>query len=149
MARRFRGRDIIREIDDAMDKGLARFLNGTQSKLSTTSPVLTGRLASSWFVGRGVADRSVADERQGSGKNGAWQKGKDKPVVEITRYSGKISMDSDWWISNSLPYAERAALDPGYVGRRGGGAGDWFTAIENNLVKDLEDAMDFYLRKVK
>jgi hypothetical protein len=58
-------------------------------------------------------------------------------------------MDSDWYISNSLPYAERAAFDPGYVGRRGGGSGDWFTKIQNNLSLDAQKAFDFFLRKVK
>ena len=133
-ARKFRGPEIVKEIEEAMDKGLGRFLINTQSKLSASSPILTGRLASSWFVGKGVPDRSVAPEmKEGS-----------KPTV--TPYSGKITLDSDWYISNSLPYAERAAYDP-YSGRRGGG--DWFTRIENNLPKDVEKAMDFYLRKVK
>ena len=31
----------------------------------------------------------------------------------------------------------------------GGGAGDWFTRIENGLPKDAEKAFDFFLRKVK
>ena len=137
MAKKFRGAELIREIDDALNKGLARFLINTQSKLSASSPVDTGRLASSWFVGKGVPDRTVPPERKEPG-----------PVV-ITKYSGQIKMDSDWWISNNLPYAERAAFDPGYVGRRGGGAGDWFTRIENNLPRDAERAFDFFLRKVK
>ena len=136
-ARKFRGPEIVKEIEEAMDKGLGRFLINTQSKLSVSSPVLTGRLASSWFIGKGVPDRSVAPEMEvGS-----------EPT--ITPYSGKITMDTDWYLSNSLPYAARAAFDPGYVGRRGSGAGDWFTKIENNLPKDVEKAMDFYLRKVK
>ena len=63
------------------------------------------------------------------------------PRVEVEQYGGEITMDSDWWIiSNSLPYAARAAYDPGYNGRRGGGAGDWFTRIENGLPKDAEKA---------
>ena len=98
-ARKFRGPEIVKEIEEAMDKGLGRFLINTQSKLSASSPILTGRLASSWFVGKGVPDRSVAPEmKEGS-----------KPTV--TPYSGKITLDSDWYISNSLPYAERAAYD--------------------------------------
>jgi hypothetical protein len=148
-AKKFRGPEIVKEIDEALDKGLGRFLINTQSKLSVSSPVLTGRLASSWFIGKGVPDRSVASKRKGSGENGAWRKGKDEPVVGTTPYSGKITLDSDWYISNSLPYAERAAFDPGYVGRRGAGAGDWFTRIENNLADDAKKAFDFYLRKVK
>lgn len=135
--KKFRGPEIVKEIEEAMDKGLGRFLINTQSKLSVSSPILTGRLASSWFIGKGVPDRSVAPEME------------EGSSPTITPYSGKITLDSDWYISNSLPYAARAAFDPGYVGRRGSGAGDWFTAIENNLPKDVNKAMDFYLRKVK
>ena len=137
MAKKFRGPEIIKEIDKALDKGLARFLINTQSKLSASSPIDTGRLASSWMVGKGVPDRSVAPEME------------EGSEPTITRYSGEITLDSDWYISNSLPYAERAAFDPGYVGRRGGGAGDWFTKIQNNLDKDAQRAFDFFLRKVK
>jgi hypothetical protein len=134
MAKKFRGAEIVREIDAAMDKGLARFVINTQSKLSAASPIDTGRLASGWYVGKGVPDRSVPPEREGPGP------------IEIEKPSMKITMDSDWWISNNLPYAERAALDP-YSGRRGGGA--WFTSIQNGLAKDAERAFDFFLRKVK
>ena len=134
MAKKFRGAEIVREIDAAMDKGLARFIINTQSKLSAASPLDTGRLASSWFVGKGVPDRSVAPERDAPGP------------VEVEKPTFKITMDSDHYISNSLPYAERAALDP-YNGRRGGGA--WFTSIQNGLAKDAERAFDFFLRKVK
>lgn len=137
MAKKFRGVEIVEEIDKALDKGLARFLINTQSKLSASSPIDTGRLASSWMIGKGVPDRDVAPEM----KKGS------EPT--ITPYSGEITLDADWYISNSLPYAERAAYDPGYVGRRGGGAGDWFSRIENNLNKDAQKAFDFFLRKVK
>ena len=140
MAKKFRGAEIVKEIDEALDKGLARFLINTQSKLSAASPVLTGRLASSWFIGKGVPDRSVAGERKG------WKKGDDPIIDPPSTYSGNITMDSDWWISNNLPYAERAAFDP-YNGRRGGG--DWYTRIENKHEEDARRAFDFYLRKVK
>jgi len=135
--KKFRGAEIVKEIDEALDKGLARFLINTQSKLSASSPVDTGRLASSWMIGKGVPNRDVAAERDEPGP------------VTVEQYGGPITMNSDWWISNSLPYAERAAFDPGYVGRRGGGAGDWFTRIENGLPKDAEKAFDYFLRKVK
>ena len=135
--KKFRGPEIVKEIDEALDKGLARFLINTQSKLSASSPILTGRLASSWMIGKGVPDRDVAPERDGPGP------------VTVEQYGGPITMESDWWVSNSLIYAARAAYDPGYVGRRGGGAGDWFTRIENGLSKDAEKAFDYFLRKVK
>ena len=140
MAKKFRGPEIIREIDEALDKGLARFIILTQSKLSASSPVDSGRLASSWFVGEGVPNR---DQRSAD-----WAPSGAKRV-EVEKPDYKITMKSDHWISNNLPYAERAAFDPGYVGSRGGGAGDWFTRIENNLAKDAERAFDYWLGKVK
>ena len=137
MAKKFRGAEIVREIDEALDKGLARFVIGTQSKLAAASPVDSGRLASSWYVGKGVPNR---DERP---KDWA-EPGAER--VKIEKPSMKITMDSDWWISNNLPYAERAAFDP-YNGRRGAGA--WFTSIENRLAQDAQKAFDYFLRKVK
>ena len=130
MAKKFRGPEIIKEIDEALDKGLARFLILTQSKLSKNSPVDTGRLASSWFVGQGVPNRKTRPED--------WAEPGDKRV-EVEKPSMKITMDSDWFLSNN----------PGYVGAAGGGAGDWFTRIENNLDEDAAKAFDFFLRKVK
>ena len=137
MAKKFRGPELVKEIDDALDKGLARFITTTQSKLSAANPVDTGRMASSWFVGKGVPNRDVAPERDGPGR------------VKVTPYDGPITMDSDWYISNSLPYAERVATDPRWAkgGRRGGK--DWFTRIENGLAKDAERAFDYWLGKVK
>ena len=135
--KKFRGPELIKEIDDALDKGLARFIINTQSKLAAASPVDSGRLASSWFVGKGVPNR---DERPET-----WAEPGAKRV-EIEKPSMKITMDSNWWISNSLPYVSRAAFDP-YNGRRGAGA--WFTSIENRLAQDAERSFDYFLRKVK
>ena len=129
---------LFKDLETAMDNGQARFLTNTQSKLSDSSPVDTGRLASSWNIGQNSMDTSVASERE-----------KGSSSVSIKQYSGKITFDGDWHISNSLPYAQRAALDPGYSGRRGGGSGDWFTRIENNLPRDAKRAFDEFLNKVK
>ena len=136
--KKFRGPELVKEIDEALDKGLARFIINTQSKLSAASPVKTGRLASGWYVGKGAPDRSTPPERDAPGQ------------VVVTKYPGKITMDSDWYISNNLPYAERSAFDPGYIGRRGGSSpGQWFTKIQDNLPADAERAFNFFLRKVK
>ena len=140
MARKFRGPEIVKEIDEALDKGLARFVINTQSKLSASSPVKTGRLASSWFVGKDTPNRDTRPED--------WAPpGAKRVVIEKPNY--KITIEDPQWISNSLPYAQRAAFDPGYVGVRGGGAGDWFTRIENNLPRDAERSFDYFLRKVR
>ena len=162
--KKFRGPELIKEIDAALDKGLARFLIKTQSKLSAASPVDTGRLASSWMIGKGVPNRDVPPEagtpaKYKSSSAEAFSgntvdtftyrekvEGSNKAVINITPYLGPIELDSDWWISSNLPYAERAAFDP-YNGRRGGGA--WFTSIENRLAQDAERSFDYFLRKVK
>jgi len=129
---------LRRDLGDAMDEGTARLLVNTQSKLSASSPVDTGRLASSWMVGHNSMDTSVASERA-----------KDESRVEIKRYDGEITFDGEWHISNNLPYAQRAANDPGYVGKVGGGAGDWYSSIENNLARDAKRSFDSFLKKVK
>ena len=126
----------LKEVTDAMDRGFSKFIVNTQSKLSAGSPVDTGRLASSWFINKNTPDRSVPPERDGPGS------------VTITPYTGKITIDGTWYVSSSLPYAAKAAFDPGYIGRRGGGTGAWFTIVENNLNRDLDRIMGAELRGV-
>ena len=128
---------LVNDISEAIDKGLARFVTNTQSKLSAASPIQTGRLASSWFVGENIPNREVPPERDEPGP------------VEVKRLGKKITADSDYWISSNLPYTAKAAFDPGYTGRRGGGSGAWFSEIENNLTRDMERSMDYWLKKLK
>ena len=121
MAKKWDGPEIVKEIDDALNRATAKFVFNTRSKLSAASPVLTGRLASSWNIGRDQPDLSAPPERE-----------KREPI-EMKPYDGKITYGEDWFVSSNLPYTQRAAFDP-YNGRIGGG--DWFTRIENNLPKD-------------
>ena len=134
---KFRGVEIVKDIRKALDRGQAQFITNTQSKLSAGSPVDTGRLASSWFVGKGSPDRSTTPERNEPGS------------VTIEEYPGEITFDGDWWVSNNLPYAARAAYDPGYVGRAGGGNGAWFSVVINNLQKDADRIFQRELKKIK
>ena len=145
MAPRRRRRKPIRpnlpnEIQDALNKGLARFLVTTQSKLSAANPIDTGRMASSWWINEGVPDRQTRPEdwaEPGAGR------------VENPVYDGPITFKGRWFLSNSVPYAYRVAFDPMWSknGRRGGP--DWFTRIENGLPKDAEREFNFFLRKLK
>ena len=147
-------KQALNKVTKAMDRGFAKFIVNTQSKLSAASPVDTGRLASSWFINKSTPDRSVAPEAGTPAKrrvvNGVSVKipGTNSPVVSITPYTGKITLDGTWYVSNSLPYAQRAAFDPGYQGRIGGGKGAWFTIIQNNLTRDLTRIMGAELRGV-
>ena len=124
---------IIDDIDKQLDAAMGKFLINTQSKLSAASPVLTGRLASSWFVGKNSPTRAVPRERT------------KREKIVVTPFAGKITFGGTWYISSNLPYTYRAAYDP-YNGRRGGG--DWFTRIENNLSADADRIFQQYLGKV-
>ena len=135
--RKFRGPELIREIDAAMDKGFARFVVKTQGKLSKASPVDSGRFASSWFIGAGVPNRSTAADRPKGARD-----------VQVSKPTEKITMASDHFISNNLPYAERVCFDPKYA-KGGSGGAAWFTTIVNNLGRDADKSFDFFLKKVK
>ena len=134
MAKKWDGSKVIKEIDEALDRATAQFLKNTRSKLSAASPVLTGRLASSWNIGRNQPDLSAPPERDAPGP------------IQLKPFDGEITYGGNWFISSNLPYTQRAAIDP-YNGRRGGG--DWFTRIENNLTKDADRIFQRELRKVK
>ena len=137
MAKKFKGPEIVEEINEALDKGLARFLILTQGKLSKAAPINTGRLASSWFIGAGVPNRDVPPERDAPGG------------VNVEKPNFKITLDKDHYISSNLDYSERVCFDPKWAkGGRVGGA-QWFTRIVNNLDKDAEKAFNYFLRKVK
>ena len=141
---KFKGSDFVKQVKKALDDGTAQLLTNTQSKLSASAPVDTGRLASSFMIGHNSPDTSVASERTGPGisKGGS-------ATVETKDYSGKITYDGDWYISNDLPYAKRAAYDPGYVGKRGGGAGDWYSQIVNQLPADTNRTFNRAFQKIK
>ena len=134
MAKKWNGSKVIKEIDEALDRAMAQFLFNTRSKLSAASPVLTGRLASSWNIGRNQPDLSAPPEREAVGP------------IQLKPFSDPITYGGNWFISSNLPYTQRAAYDP-YNGRRGGG--DWFTRIENNLAKDAERIFTRELAKIK
>ena len=151
MAKKFRGPEIVAEINDALDKGMARFLILTQGKLSAGSPVDTGRMASSWFIGAGVPNRDVPPEQgtPSTYRNGVKVKQGTAGPIETSRPDFRITMDRDYFLSSNLPYSERVCFDPKWAkgGRRGGAA--WFTSIATGLNKDAEKSFDFFLRKVK
>ena len=134
MGKKWNGSKVIKEIDEALDRAMTQFLFNTRSKLSAASPVLTGRLASSWNIGRNQPDLSAPPVREAVGP------------IQLKPFGEPITYGGNWFISSNLPYTQRAAFDP-YNGRRGGG--DWFTRIENNLAKDAERIFTRELAKIK
>jgi hypothetical protein len=128
MAKYKKPSDMIRAVDKKMDQAMARLLFKTQDRLSRSAPRDTGRLASSFFIGKNQPERYVEPPRKEPG-----------PVTVERGYNPlEITCDDDWYISSNLPYSVIAAFSPGYVGRSGGGRGDWYTAIVNQLPADSE-----------
>ena len=124
-----------------VDQAFAQYLLDTQSKLSAASPVKTGRLASSWRVAKGFPDTSVEPPRDDE------QVGSTTPAKVPNPQ--QIRFDGTWYISNSLPYAERAGEGAGgqgpYNGRRG--ATNWYKSISVHSQEDWQRALRRFLRK--
>jgi len=140
MARKFRGVELVKKYREALDEGQSQLVQQTQGKLSAAAPVDTGRLASSFFIGKNFPNRSITPKRDGPG-----------PVTS-PKYSGKITFEGEWWISNNLPYAQYVALDPtnkiyGKNGRVGAAA--WYTIIVNNLQRDADRIFEKEFKKIK
>lgn len=106
---------IVPEIKEALDTALAGTLNLQQGNLAKANPKDTGRMAASWTVGHNTPDRSVKPE------------GQQSPTP--TPYSGKITFDGDWYISNNVPYALYIAYM--YSPAAPKAQKDWFTSIAN------------------
>lgn len=119
--------EITPEIEEALDKALARTLFLQQGALNNQPPVDTGRMASSWQLGHNTppqpADRG--ENWDSGGKGVRWE------------YTGKITFDGDWYISNNVPYAQPVCLLGGYPQKSWGGVAPasipkgWFTTIAN------------------
>ena len=141
MARKFRGVELVKKYREALDEGQSQLIQQTQGRLSAAAPVDTGRLASSFFVGKNTPDHtSEAPPR------------KQREPVTITPYPGKITFGGEWWISNNLPYAQYVALDPTnkIYGKNGRvGAASWYTIIANNLQRDANRIFEKEFKKVK
>ena len=113
----------VPDIEKALDKALGEHLLKLQKQLGTDAPKDTGRFASSWFIGQDAPNRSVRGEN--------WANPGDRKFVN-PGYEGRIEYDGTWYVSNSLPYAERASFDPTWAKGGASGAG-WFTAITNQI----------------
>ena len=130
--------DQLQTFAKGVDQAFAQYLINTQSKLSAASPVDTGRLASSWRVSKGEPDTSVEPPRE--------EKGSDKPAKVPNPL--QIKFEGTWYITNSLPYAERAGLGAGgqgpYSGRNG--TTNWYKNITAHSQEDWQRSLRRFLR---
>ena len=125
-------RQALEETLKKVDKGIAELVLEVQSEVAFGAPVKTGRLSSSWFIGKNKPDRTVKPEGE-------------YPTPDLNEFDGDITINADWYISSNLPYSAIAALDPGYVGQIGG-KGDWYTRVVNSLPARVNKVMEKNLR---
>ena len=131
--------DQLQTFAKGVDQAFAQYLINTQSKLSAASPVDTGRLAASWRVAKGSPDTSVEPPREEAGSS--------KPAKVPNPL--QIQFDGTWYITNSLPYAERAGLGAGGQGPYSGriGTTNWYKNITAHSQEDWQRALRRFLRK--
>ena len=150
-------KDWVPQVRKALDQALTDHIALTQGKLSQANPKDTGRMASSWFVGKDQPDLQVRDENWGKPAKRKYPGGvgTEGVIVEpgvkkldIPYYQKKITSDSNWYISNNLPYAQRVAYDPVYAKGAPGGVA-WFTTIETQQKNDLKKRILKELGKIK
>lgn len=122
-------------IQKAMDAAFKEHLLDSQKRLMEDNPKDTARMASSWRIAKGQPDASVEPERDGPG------------AVVSKPPSEEITHDGTWYISNSLPYAERVCHDPLYA-KGGAGGPDWYTRIANSRAADLNKRSENHLRRI-
>ena len=148
--------DWTSKVSKALDQALADHIVLTQSKLAQACPKDTGRMASSFYVGKDKPNLTVRPEGWstpakrkypgGVGTEGVIvEPGVTK--VQIPFYNNKITADSDWYISNNLKYAERVAYDPIYAKGAPGGAA-WFTNIETQQKTNLNKRIQKEMNKI-
>ena len=112
--------DSMNQFKKALDDSLARTLALQQGKLVRDNPKDTGRMASSWMIGKN--NPPEADRGEG------WAQPGEKRV-EIEEYEAPITFDGTFYLSNNVPYAADNAFD--YRGKASGVQRDWFTSIAN------------------
>ena len=104
---------IAPKIQKGLDLALAKTLTDQREALEAANPRDTGRMASSWRIGK---NESLEPEQ--------------------ADYAGPITFEGNWYISNNLPYSQPVAALGGYPASWGGQLApsipsDWFTSIAN------------------
>ena len=114
-------------ITEKANRAFSRHIQMDQGRLASANPKDTGRMAASWRIAPNSPDTSTEPE----GYSGD---GEPRP------YNGEITMDGTWHLSNSVPYAQRVALDPKWA-KGGAGGSAWYTNITNASRGRLEEEL--------
>ena len=82
--------NIIKKMKQNADILVSTIVLETQAKLKEESPVDTGRFRANWLISENEIDDSTVEGETGS-------------------YALKITADKNYYITNSVPYAQRLA----------------------------------------
>ena len=118
--------DIVPELQEALDTALSGTLLLQQGNLTKANPKDTGRMASSWYIGKNFPPTQVRPED--------WAEEGQKRV-QAPDYTGPIRYNGTWFIANNVPYAEEVALRYSPRLRAVQAPANWFTAIADNTGK--------------
>ena len=114
---------LAAHIKKAMDALQAETLITAQARLGSAavSPIDTGRLRSSWFAAEGTASNDVAPE------------GTNSPNTDATGL--KVDSRKNYHLTNSLPYAQRVALEGHVVSK----PTNWFHDFVNADIPKIQE----------
>ena len=110
-------KDIVPEIQEALDTALSGTLNLQQAALNEANPLDTGRMASSWRIGQNSRPDADRGEDWESDVGVKWE------------YEGEITFRGKWFLSNETPYSLFIAYN--YPPSATQAQKDWFTSIAN------------------
>ena len=113
---------LERHLRKALDALQAEVLITTQASLgsSAVSPVDTGRFRSSFFAAEGTPSRDVAPE------------GANSPNTDATGL--RVDSRKEYWISNSLPYAQAVAIEGRVVAK----PTTWFKDFRSSRIPKIQ-----------
>ena len=136
---------VMKEAQRVVNRAYGEHIKATQEDAVDANPKDTGRMASSWIAEEGQYSRTAKPESWNKG-NGVRSGGSAQ--VQPTLIDPSVPKISEtWYLTNSVPYAERLAYDPKYShGGRGGS--DWWTSITNTNMQKLNERLQAAWKRV-
>ena len=131
---------FFEQFENGVDAAWSEYVQELQGQLTSRAPIDSGRLASSFYI-----TKAAPSNQQ---RPASWApRGAKKQV--LPEYTGKITFDGTWFITNNVPYAVRCAKNP--VWGKGGRAfgSEWYNATVTQKEKTWEAIVAKNLRKLK
>lgn len=129
---------VVKELEDAVNRAYGEHIRKTQEEAVAANPKDTGRMASSWKAQEGAYTHDAKPESWNKG--GGVRSGGSAQVQPDLVNPSTPKISETWFLTNSVPYADRLAYDPKYShGGQGGSA--WWTSITNQNMNKLDERL--------